>query len=561
MPESAPPREFDGVEEERGSRKRPCFDDVEEVMDTQASEVTPSATLGVEGSVLAVRECIHQVLSSWWITGKSRRELEAALDHLRYIETELPMQKDEQHNSISNEEKKKKNKSSLEELHEELQVGKTKSVSRRWLVETFTEGHELSASRRSSNVSEVTPISPRSSLKVAASEEAHSERDENELYADIEPTDTADIVVSLSGETEVAELLRGVGRLDCDILGLAELPGIKSHLLEVLFQKAAQHHSLLEKLEDQSAVKEGPLFRSRLPRFLRSIEESYRSDVPYHTAVHASDAMMTMEWLLRSQSLVGQVSAVDHLMALISMAIHDVGHPGRNNLFHSKTLSPLAITYNDKSILENFHVANAFEIMQKDADMNWLALLSTDYVPPGKEKPSNLQQQMRRGMIEIVLGTDMAKHNQHQKSLMSWVANKPTAETPAGEQAFLQDKLELLEVLAHAADISNPCLPHHMMLFWAERVLSEFWLQGDEESRLNLEFSPMCERAVGESSVPKQQIGFLNFVIAPFFQPLAELLPEVQEAVDHMTENRAFWQKKETEQASVTDLFGPRGEA
>eukprot|EP00439_Symbiodinium_sp_Y106_P029915 s7958_g3.t1 len=161
------------------------------------------------GSVLAVRECIHQVLSSWWITGKSRRELEDALDHLRYIETELPMQKDEQHNSISNEEKKKKNKSSLEdfqgppqELHEELQVGKTKSVSRRWLVETFTEGHELSASRRSSNVSEVTPISPRSSLKVAASEEAHSERDENELYADIEPTDTADIVVSLSGETE-----------------------------------------------------------------------------------------------------------------------------------------------------------------------------------------------------------------------------------------------------------------------------------------------------------------------------------------------------------------------
>eukprot|EP00439_Symbiodinium_sp_Y106_P010577 s7958_g1.t1 len=66
----------------------------------------------------------------------------------------------------------------------------------------------------------------------------------------------------------------GVGRLDCDILGLAELPGIKGHLLEVLFQKAAQHHSLLEKLEDQSAVKEGPLFRSRLLRFLRSIEDN-----------------------------------------------------------------------------------------------------------------------------------------------------------------------------------------------------------------------------------------------------------------------------------------------
>ena len=39
---------------------------------------------------------------------------------------------------------------------------------------------------------------------------------------------------------------------------------------------------------------------------------------------------------------------------------------GRNNLFHTKTMSPLAITYNDKSVLENMHVASAFEVMQQD---------------------------------------------------------------------------------------------------------------------------------------------------------------------------------------------------
>ena len=30
----------------------------------------------------------------------------------------------------------------------------------------------------------------------------------------------------------------------------------------------------------------------------------------------------------------------------------------RNNLFHTKTMSPLAVTYNDKSVLENMHVAS-----------------------------------------------------------------------------------------------------------------------------------------------------------------------------------------------------------
>ena len=38
----------------------------------------------------------------------------------------------------------------------------------------------------------------------------------------------------------------------------------------------------------------------------------------------------------------------------------------RNNLFHTKTMSPWAITYNDKSVLENMHVASAFKVMLQD---------------------------------------------------------------------------------------------------------------------------------------------------------------------------------------------------
>ena len=47
-----------------------------------------------------------------------------------------------------------------------------------------------------------------------------------------------------------------------------------------------------------------------------------------------------------------------HLCSLLKLA--------RNNLFHTKTMSPLAVTYNDKSVLENMHVASAFQVMVKE---------------------------------------------------------------------------------------------------------------------------------------------------------------------------------------------------
>jgi len=446
------------------------------------------------------------------------------LEHLKALEAEVAQLK----------QTKLEEKSSLEALREELQVGKTKSVSRRWLVETFTEGNEISASRRSS-ISEVTPVSPRSSLRAQPNEE--------DMAA------VSDVILSTIVDEEAADLLQRVGKLDFDVIDCAALPAMKGHLLQALFKKAVSNEDLLGKLEDQGNLCEAEGFEKTLYSFLGRIEEMYRADVPYHTAVHAADMMTTMEWFLRSPSFASQVTELDHVMALISCAIHDVGHPGRNNLFQAKTMSSTAVIYNDKSILENMHVSSAFQVMQQDGKHNWFGLLKPDFVPAGSSKTVNLQQYVRRGMIEIVLGTDMTKHNQHQKSLTSRLAARDN------QEASLGDKLEFIEAVAHAADISNPCKPRKMMLHWTQRVVEEFWAQGDEEKLLNVEVSPMCDRTVGEDSIPKQQIGFIDFVIAPFYKPLAELLPEVQEATDNMTQNRAFWSQKEAEEATFADLF------
>ena len=48
---------------------------------------------------------------------------------------------------------------------------------------------------------------------------------------------------------------------------------------------------------------------------------------------------------------------------LISCAGHDVAHPGNNNLFEINSQTELALTYNDKSVLENYSLFVLFNFL------------------------------------------------------------------------------------------------------------------------------------------------------------------------------------------------------
>lgn len=49
-------------------------------------------------------------------------------------------------------------------------------------------------------------------------------------------------------------------------------------------------------------------------------------------------------------------------MCQIGALAHDLGHPGVTNTFLVSTRNQLALTYNDASCLENFHVASLYDI-------------------------------------------------------------------------------------------------------------------------------------------------------------------------------------------------------
>jgi len=367
-------------------------------------------------------------------------------------------------------------------------------------------------------------------------------------------------VREVSADPEVARILERCGHFDFDALALAATPQAGGMVLSVLGSHLLRKHRLVWQLEEQGCLKGSVAFEQALVSFFAKMDGLYKSDVIYHNAAHAADVTATTEWLMQSQYMKARTTQLDHFMSLVASLIHDVGHPGRNNLFHTKTMSPLAVRYNDKAILEQMHVSLAFETMQSSPESDWFnklarvvpakAFEATSLAPAGAAD-FQLQQYTRRGLIAMVLATDMAKHGTHVQELKGLAQEPETADT----QKALERKLFLLETVVHAADISNPCKPRDVMMSWTRRVLQEFWRQGDEEVRLGLEVSPLCDRADGCMTVPEGQIGFISFVVQPFFEPIAALIDEVKEATQQLEQNKAFWKGKDEEKVTYDQIF------
>ena len=65
------------------------------------------------------------------------------------------------------------------------------------------------------------------------------------------------------------------------------------------------------------------------------------------------------------------MTKIEIFSLLIAAAIHDYDHPGKTNGYLIATKDPLAVLYNDRSVLENHHMAYAWKLLDYD-DLNFL---------------------------------------------------------------------------------------------------------------------------------------------------------------------------------------------
>ncbi|KYF44155.1 3'5'-cyclic nucleotide phosphodiesterase domain-containing protein, partial [Toxoplasma gondii ARI] len=98
-------------------------------------------------------------------------------------------------------------------------------------------------------------------------------------------------------------------------------------------------------------------------RFLTAVEIQY-NHVPYHNCIHGLMVAQKMVALTEVLELSQSIGSRDRALVVVAGLCHDIGHPGRNNALFINALDPVAVLYNDKSVLENYHSCLTFKTLE-----------------------------------------------------------------------------------------------------------------------------------------------------------------------------------------------------
>mmetsp|Transcript_23896 Transcript_23896/g.54438 ORF Transcript_23896/g.54438 Transcript_23896/m.54438 type:complete len:1030 (-) Transcript_23896:59-3148(-) len=267
-----------------------------------------------------------------------------------------------------------------------------------------------------------------------------------------------------------------------------------------------------------------PAFRD----FMLKIEEGY-NDAAYHNASHAADVVQAMHVLMQWINSKPQqvINGQDIFAGVLAAAAHDYEHPGFSNQFLTRTKHPMALRYNDSMVLENHHISSTFFVllnMKQDPMQN----LTEDQF-----------KQIRRMMIRMVLATDIANHFTELSLLKTKMNSK---DFPAKGQ----DKQLLMNMLLHAADVSNSARPFETFMKWVPRVMEEMFRQGDVERLRQIPISMYHDRL--HPNTMRCQGSFMDVIALPLWTVLGQIMPEVRENVlPHLNENREYYSQQEDE--------------
>uniref|UniRef100_A0A8C7G297 Phosphodiesterase n=1 Tax=Oncorhynchus kisutch TaxID=8019 RepID=A0A8C7G297_ONCKI len=346
--------------------------------------------------------------------------------------------------------------------------------------------------------------------------------------------------VKTETEDELAKELEDVNKWGLNVFKVTEFSGNRP--LTVMMHTIFQERDLLK------------TFKIPLDTFityLMTLEDHYHGDVAYHNNIHAADVTQSTHVLLSTPALEAVFTDLEILAAIFASAIHDVDHPGVSNQFLINTNSELALMYNDSSVLENHHLAVGFKLLQEE---------NCDIFQNLTKKQ---RQSLRKMVIDIVLATDMSKHMNLLADLKTMVETKKVTSSGVLLLDNYSDRIQVLQNMVHCADLSNPTKPLQLYRQWTDRIMEEFFTQGDRERERGMEISPMCDKH--NASVEKSQVGFIDYIVHPLWETWADLVhPDAQDILDTLEDNREWYQSTIPQSPSPTldepeDISRPLG--
>ncbi|XP_030220240.1 cAMP-specific 3',5'-cyclic phosphodiesterase 4D isoform X3 [Gadus morhua] len=334
----------------------------------------------------------------------------------------------------------------------------------------------------------------------------------------VAPTTIPRFGVSCVQEGLLAKELEDVNRWGVDIFKVSQFSGNRP--LTVTMYSVFQERELLKSFKIPADT---------FITFVMTLEDHYHADVAYHNNIHAADVVQSTHVLLSTPALESVFTDLEILAALFASAIHDVDHPGVSNQFLINTNSELALMYNDVSVLENHHLAVGFKLLQED---------NCDIFQNLSKKQ---RQSLRKMVIDMVLATDMSKHMNLLADLKTMVETKKVTSLGVLLLDNYSDRIQVLQNMVHCADLSNPTKPLELYRQWTDRIMVEFFTQGDRERDKGMEISPMCDKH--NASIEKNQVGFIDYIVHPLWETWADLVhPDAQDILDTLEDNREWYQ-------------------
>ena len=289
-------------------------------------------------------------------------------------------------------------------------------------------------------------------------------------------------------------------------------------------------------LENLGLLDEDILNISKLDTFLISVSNQYKQETLYHNSMHGSDVTQSVYIFITHSNAekIAKTNVLDLLSIIIAALGHDIAHPGLTNTFHINDSTDIAITYNDISVLENFHASTLFKTLRKTENNIFEKLTTIDY------------KMIRKRMISEILATDMANHGKVISLIKSKIVINENKETKlnllsGNEQSKIEEQQCLLDYMIHLADLAHNTKLFDISLQWVSLLSEEFWRQGDLEKELNLPVSFLCDRE--DINIPKSQKGFISGYVIPTFETLVKIFPTLRFTLDNANNNLKEWQK------------------
>jgi len=260
--------------------------------------------------------------------------------------------------------------------------------------------------------------------------------------------------------------------------------------------------------------------------FCQKTQTNSRSTVKFHNPVHVGLMMQACHFFFM-HGLEIHVAPVEKFVLFFACIVCYDSHPGLTNDFLVNARHPRATRYNDNAILQNYNLANVFNMLS-DPENNFFV-----------HTPKQKFDEFRKKLINIVLRSDMRKHFDE----ISMFKTKLASDFPLPNNE--EDNLVLLAISLRLADLSWTCRPLNNYLRWVERFQDEMSNQGELEKQMGLPVSPFCDTDTRHAE--KSQLAYLVAIVHPLatsynlFLNNAKFHKDV--LVDGLDSNRMYYKK------------------